>query len=196
VLPVGLRLDGLLCLVTGSGEELERRATALADAGARVRVVSERPTPAVAEAARSGRFELLQRAFEGADLDGVWLAVLTDRDPELAGRLRDETWNRRVFFAAIDQPEFCTFSHLALARSGHVTVAVSTNGRAPALARRLREELERVLQASPIAAFVERLSELRSRTPSADRARVLGEAVREVRLTGELVVPEEPKEPV
>ena len=85
---------------------------------------------------------------------------------------------RDGFLLRRDQPDFSNFSHLALARAGDVTLSISTNGRAPALARRLREELERVLGESNLIAFVERLARLRDRTPSVDRRDVLGAAVR------------------
>ena len=191
VFVAGLRLSGRPCLLVGSGLEVERRATALLAAGAVLRVVSERPSDALASLGASGTVELLARPFEESDLDGMWLAVLTDLDRALASRLFEATAARRLFFCAVDQPDFCTFSHLALARSGDVTLAVSTNGRAPALARRLREELERLLAESRLGPFVERLAELRERTPSAARATVLGRAVARLRFTGLLEVPED-----
>lgn len=191
VFVIGLRLSGRHCLVVGGGEEVDRRVTALREAGALLRVVSERPTEALAALAQSGAVELLERSFRETDLDGIWLAVLTDLDRAEAARIFAATTARHVFFCAIDQPDFCTFSHLALARSGDVTLAVSTNGRAPALARRLREELERLLAESRLGPFMERLSALRDRTPSSERRDVLGRAVSGVRLTGALEVPED-----
>lgn len=186
---VGLKLDGRGCLVVGAGEEAERRATALAHAGARVHVVSEHPSPALERLSESGSVSLSARAFTESDLDGAWLAVLTDMDRAVAERMFHAAEARRVFFCAVDQPDLGSFSHVALARSGPVTVAISTNGRAPALARRLREELVRVFDAAGLGAFAERLAALRDRTPSARRKAVLGEAVEGVALSGELRLP-------
>jgi siroheme synthase (precorrin-2 oxidase/ferrochelatase) len=78
---------------------------------------------------------------------------------------------------------------MAQARAGLLTIAISTSGQAPALGRRLREELERLLVQCGMAAFVERLAELRERTPSVDRRRVLGARVSNVRFTGEIALP-------
>jgi siroheme synthase (precorrin-2 oxidase/ferrochelatase) len=78
---------------------------------------------------------------------------------------------------------------MAQARAGLVTVSVSTSGKAPALGRRLAEELKRVLDRAGLAAFAEKLAELRERTPSPDRARILGDAVADVKLDGELRLP-------
>jgi siroheme synthase-like protein len=188
---LGLRLSGRHCLLVGSGAELDRRIRAFLAADARVSVVSERPPESVRVLARSGATTLLERPFEEADLAGVWLAVLTDFDATLAAVLFRATEERRIFFCAVDQPDFCSFSHLAIARVSDVTVAVSTGGRAPALARRLREEMGRLLDESAIGPFVERLAALRERTASPDRRGVLGAAVARVRITGNLELPQD-----
>lgn len=119
----------------------------------------------------------------------MWLAVFTDQDRALAERIAALAEARRVFFCAVDQPEFGSFSHLALVRSGPVTVAISTNGRAPSLARRLREELARLFAEADLGAFAERIASLRDRTSSAERRAVVGEAVQDVHFTGNLALP-------
>jgi siroheme synthase-like protein len=190
VFPVGLQLAGLPCLVVGTGEEAALRAEALAAVGATVHVVAERPGDALVRGAAAGRFALSARPFADEDLDGKWLAVLTDLDAELADRIERGALARRVFFCAVDQPGFGNFAHLALARSGPLVVAISTNGRAPSLARRLREELARLFAESGMARFVDGLGALRDGTAPAERRRVLGEAVRAVRFTGTLSLPD------
>lgn len=180
--PASLRLSGLRCLLVGSGDEAERRAKVLVDAGARLRVASEKPPPGLRRMAAEGLLALAMRGFEEQDLEDVWLAILTDSNPELAASMAEVAVKHRVFFCAVDQPEHSTFHHPAVARSGAVVVAVSTSGAAPALSRRLREELERVLNDAEVGAFVEGLVALRSKTPSAERKVVLGEAVANVRL--------------
>jgi siroheme synthase-like protein len=132
--------------------------------------------------AADGALALAMRGFEEQDLEDVWLAVLSDPEPALAATMAAAAAKHRVFFCAVDQPEHSTFFHPAVARSGPVVVAVSTSGTAPALSRRLREELERVLNDAEVGAFVESLVALRSRTPSAERKAVLGDAVANVRL--------------
>jgi siroheme synthase (precorrin-2 oxidase/ferrochelatase) len=172
--PVALRLEGRRCLVVGTNEDAAARARALAEAGASV---------------------VTARDFAPAELEGVWLAVLTEREPELAARMQRECEARRLFFCAVDQPEAGSFAHLALARAGNVTAAIGTNGEAPALARRLRELLQELFDRAGLAAFAERHAELRRATPSERRRDVLGEDVRELRLEGELVLPGAGKPP-
>jgi precorrin-2 dehydrogenase/sirohydrochlorin ferrochelatase len=188
--PVGLRLAGRRALVVGDGAAAEQRTTALLDAGATVRVVSKRPTETLRTLGARSAIELRERAFEDADVEECLLVVLSDVDAALGARLDAIAAAERILFCAVDQPAYGNFSHLAVARQGDVTVSISTNGRAPALARRLREELMRLLSDSTIGAFVDTLSALREKTPSADRAKVLGEAVRGLRITGKLEIPE------
>lgn len=168
VFPVALKLDGRACLVVGSGVEASARAESLEAAGAKVRVAER---------------------FVPEDLDGVWLAVLTDRDPSLAARVAREAEARRVFFCAVDQPEVGSYSHVAIARAGPVFAAIGSHGEAPALARRLRELFDDLFTRAGLAGFAERLADLRRATPSSDRRDVLNAAVRDVRIEGDLVLP-------
>jgi siroheme synthase (precorrin-2 oxidase/ferrochelatase) len=168
-LPVALKLEGRRCLVVGTGEEASSRARALGEAGADVVHVAR---------------------FSARDLEGVWLAVLAERNLELAELMHRECEARRIFFAAVDEPRFGSFSHLALARAGFVVAALGTNGEAPALARRLREILQELFARSGLAEFAARHAELRRATPSEERRGVLGADVRDVRLEGELVLPQ------
>jgi siroheme synthase-like protein len=115
--------------------------------------------------------------------------VLTDTDTELAERISVAAAERRVFFSAVDQPKVSSYLHVALARAGSLVAAISTAGSAPALGRRLREELERVFEESRLADFVDRVSRLRQETPSAARRQVLGAAVAGVRFDGKLELP-------
>jgi precorrin-2 dehydrogenase/sirohydrochlorin ferrochelatase len=186
VFPVALVLDGRACLVVGSGPELASRTRALLDAHARPTVVSSAPSEELRALAQSGAITLHERDFEDHDLSDQWLAVLVDSNPALAARMARLAETLRVFFCAVDQPEHNSYAHMAQARAGLLTIAISTAGQAPALGRRLREELERLLEGSKMSAFVERLAELRAQTPSAQRRDVLGRAVAGVRFTGAL----------
>jgi precorrin-2 dehydrogenase/sirohydrochlorin ferrochelatase len=186
VFPIALLLTGRACLVVGSGAELTSRTRALLDAHARPSVVSTAPSAEVRALAQSGAIELHEREFVDTDLDDKWLAVLVDADEVLATRMARLAHVARVFFCAVDQPEHNSYAHMAQARAGLLTIAISTAGQAPALGRRLREELERLLAASKMADFVDKLAALRSQTPSPERRRVLGNAVSSVHFTGEL----------
>jgi len=183
--PLNLLLDDRKCLVVGGGPEAALRAGNLLEAGAHVWVVGVEATPGL-EALASARLRVEQRPFAESDVDDAWLVVQVTQDAALARRIGQACEARRVFFCAVDQPENSSYSHLALARAGALTVAIGTEGRAPALGRRLREELARVLNEAGAADEVERLAALRSATPPAERREALGRAVADVHFTGRL----------
>jgi siroheme synthase-like protein len=183
--PLNLLLDDRLCVVVGGGAEAALRVGNLLEAGARVLLLGEEPTPGL-ELLSSPRLRIEQRALDERDLDDAWLVVQTSVDGALAARLSAFCQARRVFFCAVDQPEHSSYAHLALVRAGSLTLAIGTEGRAPALGRRLREEFSRVLSEAGAADEVERLAALRAATPAAERRERLGRAVADVHFTGAL----------
>ena len=186
VFPVALLLKGRACLVVGNGPEVTSRTQALLEAEARPTVVSSAPNEVIRALAQAGSIALHERDFADSDLNCKWLAVLVDANPTLAARMASLAEVERVFFCAVDQPEHNSYAHMAQARAGLLTIAISTAGQAPALGRRLREEIERLLAAAKMAEFVEKLARLRQNTPSSERRKVLGEAVSGVHFSGEL----------
>ncbi|MEI9942032.1 MAG: NAD(P)-dependent oxidoreductase [Pseudomonadota bacterium] len=186
VFPIALLLKGRACLVVGSGAEVTSRTQALLEAHASPTVISGAPNAAIRALAAAGSIVLHERDFIDSDLKGKWLAVLVDENSTLAARMAGLAEVERVFFCAVDQPEHNSYAHMAQARAGLLTIAISTAGQAPALGRRLREELERLLAAAKMSEFVDKLAALREITPSSERRRVLGEAVSGVHFSGEL----------
>jgi len=186
VFPIALLLKDRACLVVGSSAEVNGRTQALLDVGARLAVVSNAPNEAIRALAAAGSIVLYERDFVDSDLKGKWLAVLVDENAALAARMASLAEIERVFFCAVDQPEHNSYAHMAQARAGLLTIAISTAGQAPALGRRLREELERLLVAARMSEFVEKLAALRQLTPSSERRKVLGDAVSGVHFSGKL----------
>jgi siroheme synthase-like protein len=186
--PINLWLQDRSCLVVGGGEEGEQRAHALLDAGARVTLLTRLSScsPELIDRARHEPLNIEDRTVADSDLQQAWLVVQATRDADLARDLFTRCNARRIFFCAVDQPEFASFSHVASARAGALTISISTDGKAPALAKRLRRELERLLADAGAAEKIEALAALRETTPPAERRRVLTEAVKAVRFTGEL----------
>lgn len=183
---IGLKLAGKRCLVVGNDEEAAARAETLASVGAHVTLISGAPSPGLLSCSRPPNVELVVRELDVRDLDGIFLAVLTDRDEHLARKMQSAAEAHNALFCAIDLPAYGNFSHVAIAKAGSLSLGISTDGRAPALARRLREELERVLTESNVESLVQKLDDLRKRTASSDRRDVLARAVEAVRLTGKL----------
>jgi uroporphyrin-III C-methyltransferase/precorrin-2 dehydrogenase/sirohydrochlorin ferrochelatase len=185
-----LSLSGRPCLVAGSSEETPVRVQALLRAGAQVTLVAARLPAELTALQEQGRLRWLARSFEPSDLDGQWLAILVEQNAELAQRIADAANERRVYFCAVDQPEWCSFSHLSQARAADLIVAVSTAGQIPALAARLREELQRVLDDSDMAGFFVKLAALRRELPVARRRDVLQRTLSALRFSGKLLLPD------
>jgi precorrin-2 dehydrogenase / sirohydrochlorin ferrochelatase len=138
--PIFLDLSGKKCLVVGEGPEIAAKVRNLVDAAAKVTYVNLRAEPAIEALAAAGLISWARRDFERHDLDGCFLAIADRQDNADIFRFAEE---RQVLMNAVDDPEHCRFSFGSVLRQGDLTVAISTNGVAPALAVRLRERLER-----------------------------------------------------
>jgi uroporphyrin-III C-methyltransferase/precorrin-2 dehydrogenase/sirohydrochlorin ferrochelatase len=150
--PLFLKLAGREVLLVGGGPVATSKARSLAEAGARVRVVSPDLTPELAAAAAAAAESSLgwtvrRRRFEPADLDGVWL-VISAAPPEVNRAVSTEAETRRIFVVAVDDPPSASAYGAGIVRRGGVTLAISTAGNAPALAGLLREGMEAVLPES------------------------------------------------
>ena len=140
--PIFLQMTGRRCLVIGGGPVAERKIAALLQAGADVTVVSEEITQTL-ECWRTGKFiNLIARRYRPGDLAGYELAFVATDDAQVNAAACAECRQRRVWVNAADDPARCDFILPSILRRGDLTVAVSSNGRSPALARTIREELE------------------------------------------------------
>lgn len=140
--PMFLKLAGRACLVVGAGRLGEQKIRGLIDAGAQVRVIAPTATPAIAEAANSGALTWLQRAYESSDLNGVFLVVAATSSTEVNHAIYEEAQQRGALCNVVDDPPHCDFFYPAVVRRGHFQIAISTNGLSPALAQRVRKQLE------------------------------------------------------
>ena len=138
--PVFLKLADRAVVIVGGGSDATAKLSAVLDAGARVTVVAPEVTPEIA----GNGVTIHRRPFEASDLDDAWLAVAAaPRAVNRAVATAAET--RRVFVNAVDDPANASVYLGGVVRRGGVTVAISTDGRAPALAGLIRQALERLL---------------------------------------------------
>lgn len=141
--PVFLKLSGRPCLVVGAGRVGEPKIESLLAAGAAVKVVAPEATEAVAQWSREGKINWQPRHFEPSDLQGVFLVVVATPSRELNDGIYREAQRRGVLCNVVDDPPHCDFYYPAVVNRGELQIAISTNGQSPALAHRLRQELER-----------------------------------------------------
>jgi siroheme synthase-like protein len=142
--PLFLKLAGRKVLVVGAGPVALGKVQALLEAGAQVSVVAPEVVPEIASLAEQGNISLERRSFEASDLGGTWLVVAA-APPEVNRSVAAAAESQRLYVLAVDDTSAASAYGAGTLRRGGVTVAVSTNGRAPALAGLLREGLEAVL---------------------------------------------------
>jgi precorrin-2 dehydrogenase/sirohydrochlorin ferrochelatase len=155
--PIFLDLTGKRCLVTGEGYEVAGKVRALVDAKADVTYVNPRAESSIQELALSGALRWFERDFEPADLSGCFLVITDREDNSEIFRLAEE---QSILCNSVDDPEHCRFSFGSIHRRGELTIAISTNGWAPAVAVRLRERFERDI-GPEYAAFLALLKQVR-----------------------------------
>lgn len=158
--PLFLRLGGRDVLVVGAGAVAERKIEELVAAGAHVRVVALAATPAVDSLASSGAIALEKRAFVARDIGRAWLVVAATSDAATQREVCALAEAARVFAIAIDDPPNGSAYSASVVRRAPLTVAISTDGEAPALARLFREVIEEIL---PPEAWIEEAKALRAR---------------------------------
>lgn len=157
--PIFLILEGRRCVVVGGGRIALAKAQPLHAAGARVAVVSPEFAPGF-DALEA--IERVGRPFAPGDLDGAFLAVAATDNPAVNGAVADACRARGILCNVVDAPERCDFFVPAVVERGPLVAAVSTSGEAPALAKRLRAELE-ALWPEDYAVYTRFLGEARRR---------------------------------
>ena len=142
--PLFALIDDRPCLVVGGGAVGERKVRDLMAAGARVTVVSRELTPGLAEMAAQGKIQAIRGDFSLDHLDGMFLVVGATDDQEVNRQVSAAAQARGLLVNIVDAPDLCTFIVPAQVRRGPLTIAISTGGASPALARKVREELEEI----------------------------------------------------
>jgi siroheme synthase-like protein len=190
--PLYLEMNRRRCLVIGGGEVAERKIASLLEAGAEVTVISPDVTEAIARWSKNNSIKLHPRHYLRGDINGHELVFVATNDSSVNAQVHQDGKNEGVWVNAADDPEHCDFILPSVLRRGDLTVAVSSGGSSPALARTIREELESYFtqdyeQLAGLAA--EARVELRKRSLSAPFEtwrRALSGDVRQLLMRGEV----------
>ena len=140
--PAFLKLQGRKCLIVGGGAIAEQKLGALLDAEALVTLVAPAISPSIRALVPSGAVQWIDREFRCSDLDRAVLVVAATGNPQVNESVFREAERRGVLCNAVDEPERCHFYYPSVVRRGDLQIAISTNGKSPALAQRLRQDLE------------------------------------------------------
>jgi precorrin-2 dehydrogenase len=159
--PVCLEMTERRCLVIGGGPVAERKVAGLLEAGARLTVVSPSAMGRLRDWARADRVRLLLREYAASDLDGHSIVFVATDDERVNAHVARDARAAGVLVNAADDPAHCDFILPAVLRRGELTVAVSTGGASPALARTVRDELDAYLDREDYTALARVAAEVR-----------------------------------
>jgi precorrin-2 dehydrogenase / sirohydrochlorin ferrochelatase len=140
--PLFLKLEGRKCLVVGAGKIAESKVASLLDTGAALHVVAPRATSRIRTWARRGEIRWHKRKFRAPDLTRCFLVVAATPSRTLHEQIFRLAKRRNILCNVVDVPELCDFYYPAIVQRGALQIAVSTGGESPALAQRLRKQLE------------------------------------------------------
>jgi siroheme synthase-like protein len=140
--PAMLDLTGRRVLVVGAGKVGEGKIRGLLKAGARVQVVALEATEQVRQWANEGRIELTLRPYEPGDLENCFLVIAATERNETNVRVFEDADRRQMLCNVVDVPNLCNFILPSIMRRGDLTISISTAGASPALARKIRLEME------------------------------------------------------
>jgi siroheme synthase-like protein len=160
LLPIFVKLVGRPCLLVGGGEIALQKIPSLLAAEAQLRVIAPRIRPEIAALASQGRIEVIRREFSDSDLDSVFLVVAATDDPEANAAVYRGAVARNILCNSVDDPPHCDFYFGSIVRRGDLQIAISTAGESPALAQRLRREIDEQLP-SDLGPWLRNLGDLR-----------------------------------
>jgi precorrin-2 dehydrogenase/sirohydrochlorin ferrochelatase len=159
--PLFLDLRDRKCLVIGGGKVAERKARSLLKVGALVQVISPNVTKGLGRLEKSKRLFYLRSVYQKKYLRGAFLAVIATNDSALNAKAAEDARRKGILTNVVDSPLLSDFIVPSLMHKGALTIAISTNGKAPALSKRMRRDLQRLL-VTDYAKFLLVLEEIRS----------------------------------
>ncbi len=159
--PMFLKISGRKCVVVGGGGVARRKVRALLEHGASVEVISPDPCLELDKLAETGEIKVLRRHYQAGDLQGAFLAIAATDNRALNRQVVKEARDKAVLVSVADDPENSDFILPSYVRRGALTIAVSTGGVSPALARKIRSRLEKEL-GGEYASLVRLVGEVRA----------------------------------
>jgi len=140
--PILVDLQGKEVVVIGGGTVAQRKIETLLEYGAVVNVVSRQLTPMLNRYLEEGKIKFLGEEFRESYLNGVFMVIASTDDASLNHRISQEASKKGILINAVDQPSDCNFIVPAILRRGDLLIAVSTSGKSPAIAKKVKEDLE------------------------------------------------------
>src|SRR4051794_26576262 len=160
LLPIFLNLQGRRCLLVGAGTVALDKVGSLLKTGVRLDVIAPRAKEEVQQFAVEGKLEWIERTFEPADLEGYDLVIAATDSPEVNAAVYHAALERGIFCNSVDDIPNCDFFFGSVVSRGDLQIAISTAGQSPAVAQRLRREIDAQLP-EDLGPWLGRIGELR-----------------------------------
>lgn len=160
LLPIFLKLEGRPGLLVGAGNVALEKIGSLLATGVRLRVIAPEANQEICQLADEGRLEWVERRFDPSDLDGNFVVIAATDDPEVNATVYRESVRRGILVNSVDDPPHCDFYFGSVVRRGDLQIAISTAGESPAVAQRIRREIDDQLS-SDIGPWLTELGQLR-----------------------------------
>lgn len=155
--PAFINLSGKQCIVVGGGKVAERKVLSLLNSGAVVKVISPAITEMLRRQKERGRIKHIRRNYKSGDLKDAFLVIAATSDERINRKISEEA---PCLVNVVDRPEMANFIVPAVVSRGPMTIAVSTSGASPAMAREIRKELE-LLYGKAFAQYLKFLKQMR-----------------------------------
>lgn len=143
--PIFMDLLDKPCVVIGGGAVALRKVRGLLAAGAAVKVVSPDISAGIAALSSKGKVHTVKRRYAKGDLKGAFAAIGASDDASVNAAVYKEALQRRIPVNIVDEPGLCSFIVPAVVRRGDLVIAISTSGRAPGLAKKIRQDIEKFI---------------------------------------------------
>ena len=160
--PVFLDVRNRPCLVVGGGSVGLRKVLTLLDCGAAITVVSPVVHAKLQDLSSKGAITLLKRPFTSSDMSGMFLIIGATDNQELNQQIHTEAERLGMLCNIADRPKACNFILPSIVKRGDLVIAISTSGKSPAFAKRLRKDLEKQL-GNEYAAFLDLMGAIRKK---------------------------------
>jgi precorrin-2 dehydrogenase/sirohydrochlorin ferrochelatase len=165
--PINLDLQNRNCLVVGGGPVSTRKVKTLLECGAKVTVVSPVVTNPLRLLSRDNSIILKEKPYQPADLDGMLLVIGATDNEALNQQISTDARDREVLCNIADRPEICDFILPSIVHRGDLVIAISTSGKSPAFAKKLRKDLEKEF-GNEYAEFLRLMGAIRNKLLSAN----------------------------
>ncbi len=166
--PINVNIDGKNCIVLGGGRVAERKVGSLLKCGGAVTVISPGLTPRLKTLLSQGSIQHTDRDYRPGDLKDAFLVFGATDDPRVNAEASQEARGNGILVNIVDTPEICNFIVPSVMDRDDLVIAISTNGKSPALAKRVRQELE-TLYGEEYGLFLTILGAVREKLLKTDR---------------------------